>query len=148
MQRQPTGLCGPPCISSPGGKVEKQACIPTILLHRHTSCKNPPGNKKAVHGIVYRGVEVRILLSARVIRCCETTSANFTLPSRRGRDKLAEMHLLRLSLLPATALQQLPHHLSSAAQRLGSPGRVDDDVSELRPVRGISAWGTRREMSF
>lgn len=38
-------LCGPPCVSSPEGKIEKQVCITTLLPHRHITCKNTPGNK-------------------------------------------------------------------------------------------------------
>lgn len=87
---------------------------------------------------------MRILLSAQVMRCCETTSANFTLPLRRGRDKLAEMHLLLLSPLPTP---NFPPSVSCSAVP-GLTGRDDDDVSELTLVHGISAWGIRREMAF
>lgn len=124
-------------------------------LH-HNPAASPPQNVQehsgewnAVHGIVYRGVEVRILLSALVICCCGTSSANFTLPLRRGRDKLAEMHLLLL-LSPHSSTPC--HNFTPSVSCSVVPGLTgrddDDDVSELTPVHGIGAWGIQREMSF
>lgn len=93
---------------SPGGKTRK-----TSLRH-NPPCKNTPGNEA-----LRAEVEAGILLSARATRCCEATSANFTLPFRRGRDKMAKTHPLPR---PGSARGALEGRRPSESHRLGERG--------------------------